>query len=84
MLRMCSRSRKAKKTGVIAPTCTAMSPRNNTTFAMRASSKRMVRMCCARGGASTSINFSAARMNGTSLAKLPSQSMRLMSVVTCG
>ena len=51
---------------------------------MRDSSKRMVRMCCARGGASTSISFSQARMNGTSLAKLPNQSIRLMSVVTCG
>jgi hypothetical protein len=29
------------------------------------------------------ISSSAARMNGTSLQKLPSQSMRLMSVVTC-
>ena len=35
-------------------------------------------MCWARGGASISISFSAARMNGTSLAKLPSQSMRLI------
>ncbi len=48
------------------------------------SSNRIVRMCWARGGASISISFSAARMNGTSLAKLPSQSMRLTSVVTCG
>ena len=53
-------------------------------LAMRLSSKRMVRMYWARGGASISISFSAARMNGTSLAKLPSQSIRLMSVVTCG
>ena len=53
-------------------------------LAMRDSSKRIVRMYWARGGASTSISFSAARMNGTSLAKLPSQSMRLISVVTCG
>ena len=53
-------------------------------LAMRESSNRIVRMCCARGGASISISFSAARMNGTSLAKLPSQSMRLTSVVTCG
>ena len=41
-------------------------------------------MYWARGGASMSISFSAARMNGTSLAKLPSQSMRLIRVVTCG
>ena len=53
-------------------------------LAMRDSSKRMVRIHWARGGASTSMSFSAARMNGTSLAKLPSQSMRLTSVVTCG
>ena len=53
-------------------------------LAMRDSSKRIVRMNWARGGASMSMSFSAARMNGTSLAKLPSQSMRLMSVVTCG
>jgi hypothetical protein len=30
------------------------------------------------------MSFSAARMNGTSFAKLPSQSMRLTSAVTCG
>jgi len=41
-------------------------------------------MCWARGVASISMSFSAARMNGTSLAKLPSQSIRLMRVVTCG
>ncbi len=45
---------------------------------MRDSSNRIVRMYWARGGASISISFSAARMNGTSLAKLPSQSMRLI------
>ena len=39
---------------------------------------------CARGGASMPISCSAARMNGTSLAKLPSQSMRLISDVTWG
>ena len=61
-----------------------MSPRNSVTFAMRLSSNRSVRIHWARGGASISISFSAARMNGTSFAKLPSQSMRLMSVVTCG
>ena len=54
------------------------------TLAMRLSSKRIVRIHCARGGASTSISCSAARMNGTSLAKLPSQSMRFTNVVTCG
>ena len=53
-------------------------------LAMRDSSKRIVRIHWARGGASTSISCSAARMNGTSLAKLPSQSMRFTSVVTCG
>ena len=53
-------------------------------LAIRDSSNRIVRMYWARGGASISISFSAARMNGTSLAKLPSQSMRLTSVVTCG
>ena len=53
-------------------------------LAIRLSSKRIVRMYWARGGASMPISFSAARMNGTSLAKLPSQSMRLISVVTCG
>ena len=31
-----------------------------------------------------SMSCSAARMNGTSLAKLPSQSMRFTSVVICG
>ena len=50
-------------------------------LAMRLSSKRMVRIHWARGGASTSIRRSAARMNGTSLAKLPNQSMRLIKVV---
>ena len=53
-------------------------------LAMRLISKRIVRIHWARGGASTSMSCSAARMNGTSLAKLPSQSMRLISVVTCG
>ena len=43
-LRTYSRSRKAKKTGVIAPTCTPMSPRNSPMFAMRAISKRRVRI----------------------------------------
>ena len=57
---------------------------NRLTLAMRLSSNRMVRIHMARGGASTSISCSAARMKGTSLAKLPSQSMRLMRVVTCG
>ncbi len=52
--------------------------------AMRLSSVRMVRMYCARGGAWMPINCSAASTNGTSLAKLESQSMRLMSVVICG
>jgi len=47
-------------------------------------SKRIVRIHWARSGASTSISCSAARMKGTSLAKLPSQSMRFTSVVTCG
>ena len=53
-------------------------------LAIRDSSNRSVRIHWARGGASISISFSAARMNGTSLAKLPSQSMRLTSVVICG
>ena len=52
--------------------------------AMRLSSVRMVRMYCARGGAWMPISCSAASTNGTSLAKLESQSMRLMSVVICG
>ena len=69
---------------MIAPSCTPRSPRNSPTLAMRLSSNRIVRIHWARGGASMSISFSAARMNGTSLAKLPSQSMRLISVVTCG
>ncbi len=51
---------------------------------MRLISNRAVRIHWARGGASMSISRSAARMNGTSLAKLPSQSMRFTSVVTCG
>ena len=51
---------------------------------MRLSSKRIVRMYWARGGASISMSCSAARMNGTSLANDESQSMRLMSVVICG
>ena len=67
-----------------APICTPRSPRNSDTLAMRESSNRIVRITWARGGASMPINFSPARMNGTSLAKLPSQSMRLTSVVTCG
>jgi hypothetical protein len=83
-LSTCSRSRKAKKTGVTAPSCTPRSPRNNVMLAIRDSSNRSVRIHCARGGASTSISFSAARMNGTSLAKLPSQSMRLTRVVIWG
>ncbi len=49
---------------------------------MRAISKKTVRSHWARGGASISISFSAARMKGTSLAKCPSQSMRLINVVT--
>ena len=53
-------------------------------LAMRLSSNRTVRIHWARGGASTSMRRSAARMKGTSLAKLPSQSMRLIRVVTCG
>ena len=53
-------------------------------LAMRLSSKSTVRIHWARGGASMSMSCSAARMNGTSLAKLPSQSIRLISVVTCG
>ncbi len=53
-------------------------------LAMRAISKKIVRSHWARGGASTSISSSAARMNGTSLAKWPSQSMRFTRVVTCG
>ena len=61
-----------------------MSPRKSDTLATRDSSNRIVRITCARGGASISMSCSAARMNGTSLAKLPSQSMRLTSVVTCG
>ena len=57
---------------------------NKVMLAMRASSKRIVRMYCARGGASISMSFSAARMNGTSLANDESQSIRLTSVVICG
>jgi hypothetical protein len=53
-------------------------------LATRAISNRIVRMYVARAGASISIRRSAARTNGTSLAKLPSQSMRLTSVVICG
>ncbi len=79
-----SRSRKAKNTGVTAPSCTPMSPRNRIRLATRLISNSSVRIHWARGGASTSMSCSAARMNGTSLAKLPSQSMRLTSVVTCG
>ena len=52
--------------------------------AMRESSVRIVRMYCARGGASMSISCSAPWMNGTSLANELNQSMRLMSVVICG
>ena len=83
-LSTCSRSRNARNTGVTAPSWTPRSPRNSVMLAIRESSNRIVRIHWARGGASTSISFSAARMNGTSLAKLPSQSMRLTSVVTCG
>ena len=53
-------------------------------LAIRDISNSSVRIHCARGGASMSISCSAARMNGTSLAKLPSQSMRLTNVVTWG
>ena len=67
-----------------APSCTPMSPKNSEMLATRESSNRIVRIHCARGGASISMSCSAANMNGTSLAKLPSQSMRFMSVVTCG
>ena len=76
-----SRSRKAKNAGVTAPSCTPMSPRNRMMLARRDISKRSVRIHVARGGASTPMSCSAARMNGTSLAKLPSQSMRFTSVV---
>ena len=79
-----SRSRNAKNTGVTAPSCTPRSPKKSDTLAIRDSSKRMVRMCCARDGASTPINFSAARMKGTSFANEPNQSMRFTSAVTCG
>jgi hypothetical protein len=48
---------------------------------MRDNSKNIVRTHCARRGASTPMMCSAARMNGTSLAKLLSQSMRLISVL---
>ncbi len=44
-----SRSRKARNTGVIAPSCTPRSPRNRLTLAILLSSNRIVRMCCARG-----------------------------------
>ena len=57
---------------------------NRLMLAIRESSKSIVRIHLARGGASTSMSCSAARMNGTSLAKLPSQSMRFTRVVTCG
>ena len=53
-------------------------------LATRDISNRIVRIHWARGGASTPMSFSAARMNGTSLAKLPNQSMRLISALTCG
>ena len=52
--------------------------------AIRESSVSVVRIHMARGGASIPINRSAASRNGISLAKLDSQSIRLMSVVTCG
>jgi hypothetical protein len=68
----------------MAPMLHADVAEEQETLAMRDSSNRIVRIHWARGGASMPISFSAARMNGTSLAKLPSQSMRLMSVVTCG
>ena len=51
---------------------------------MRDSSKNRVRIHWARGGASMPISCSQARMNGTSLAKLPSQSIRLTSVLIWG
>ena len=79
-----SRSRKAKNTGVMAPSWAPMSPRKSEMLAMRDISKRIVRIHWARGGASTSMSRSAARMKGTSLAKLPNQSMRFTRVVTCG
>ena len=72
----------AKNTGVTAPICTPRSPRKSETFAMRLNSNKIVRIHCARGGASTSIKRSAAMMKGTSLAKLESQSIRLIRVVT--
>jgi hypothetical protein len=51
---------------------------------MRAISVRTSRMYWARGGGSISMSRSAATMNGTSLAKPDTQSMRLTSVVICG
>ena len=51
---------------------------------MRESSVSTVRIHSARGGASMPMSCSAAWMNGTSFAKLESQSMRLISVVICG
>ena len=51
---------------------------------MRDSSVRIVRMYCARGGASMPISISAPAMNGTSFANDDNQSMRLISVVICG
>ena len=83
-LRTYSRSRKAKKTGVMAPSWTPISPMKRVMLAMRLSSKKRVRIHWARGGASTSMRSSAARMNGTSLANEDSQSIRLIRVVTCG
>ena len=53
-------------------------------FATRPISNSAVRIHSARGGASTSMSCSAARMNGTSLQKLESQSIRLINVLICG
>ena len=51
---------------------------------MRAISVRMRRMYCALGGASIPISRSTATMNGISLAKPDTQSMRFTRAVICG
>ena len=70
--------------GVAAPSSSGYEERNTRWEEMRAISVRMRRMYCARGGGSIPMSRSTATMNGISLAKPDTQSMRFTSAVICG
>ncbi len=79
-----SRSRNANMRGVAAPSSSGNEARNIKCDEMRAISVRIRRTYWARSGTSSSMSRSAATMNGISLAKPDTQSMRLISAVICG